>query len=197
MHLWDRFPSMISLPSPQLFFIVLGVSELGLALFKRSGGSAQRKDKGSFGMLWAVIGVSIFLAIYGTNAWPQFSYGFSIISYMVGALLFVFGIGLRWWSIIHLGRFFTVDVAIAKDHTVVSDGPYRLVRHPSYSGALLAFLGLGLLVHNWLAALLLVVPITAMFLWRMKVEEQALSAALGAAYTDYMGRTKRLVPFLY
>lgn len=188
---------MVSLPSPQFFFIVLGISELGLALFKRSGKTAQRNDKGSFGMLWAVIGVSIFLAIYGMFAWPQFAYGISILSYSVGALLFALGIGLRWWSIIHLGRFFTVDVAIAKDHKVVSDGPYRLVRHPSYSGALLAFLALGLLVHNWLAALVLVVPITAMFLWRMKVEEHALSAALGTAYTDYMARTKRLIPFLY
>ncbi|MBZ0204869.1 MAG: isoprenylcysteine carboxylmethyltransferase family protein [Flavobacteriales bacterium] len=188
---------MISLPSPLYFFIVLGISELGLALFKRSGGSAQRKDKGSFGMLWAVIGVSIFLAIHISIAWPQFGHGFSLLSYGSGTLLFALGIGLRWWSIIHLGRFFTVDVAIANDHTVVSDGPYRLVRHPSYSGALLAFLGLGILVHNWLAAILLLMPITAMFLWRMKVEEQALSAAPGAAYTDYMARTKRLVPFVY
>lgn len=188
---------MITLPSPEYFFIVLGISELGLALFKRSGRSAQQKDKGSFGMLWGVIGVSIFLAIYVSKAWPQFGFGFSMISYIIGAFLFVLGIGLRWWSIIHLGRFFTVDVAIAKDHKVVSDGPYRTVRHPSYSGALMAFFGLGLLINNWLAALLLVVPITLMFLWRMKVEEQALSSALGTAYTDYMKRTKRLVPFLY
>lgn len=188
---------MITLPSPEYFFIILGISELGLALFKRSGSSAQSKDKGSFGLLWAVIGISIFMAIHGRAAWPRFGYGSSMVSYAIGALLFVLGIGLRWWSIIHLGRFFTVDVAIAKDHVVVSDGPYRLVRHPSYSGALMAFVGLGLLVHNWLAGLLLVVPITVMFLWRMKVEEQALSSALGPAYTDYMKRTKRLVPFLY
>lgn len=197
MHLWDKQPDMTTLPSPQYFFIVLGISELGLALFKRSGRSAQRKDKGSFGMLWAVIGVSIFLAIYISIAWPQFGHGVSLLSYGLGSLFFALGTGLRWWSIIHLGRFFTVDVAIAKDHTVVSDGPYRLVRHPSYSGALLGFLGLGLLVHNWLAAIPLLVPITVMFLWRMKVEEQALSAALGTAYTDYMARTKRLLPYVY
>jgi protein-S-isoprenylcysteine O-methyltransferase Ste14 len=96
-----------------------------------------------------------------------------------------------------LGRFFTVNVAIAKDHRVVSDGPYRFVRHPSYTGALVAFIGLGILVHNWMAALLLVVPITIMFLWRIHIEERALSAALGKAYTDYMARTKRLIPFVY
>ena len=188
---------MISLPSPPIFFTLLGISEIGLALFKRSGKSAQSKDGGSFGMLWAVIGISIFLAIYGSYAWPQFSYPYSVAMYLVGALLFVLGVALRWWSIIHLGRFFTVNVAIAKDHRVVSDGPYRFVRHPSYTGALLAFLGLGLLLHNWLALLILIVPITVMFLWRINIEERALTAALGAAYTDYMARTKRLVPLVY
>lgn len=187
----------MTLPSPSSFFILLGTSELGLALFKRSGKDTDSKDHGSFRMLWAVIGLAIFLAIYGSYAWPRFGYAFSNAAYACGALLFVLGIALRWWSIIHLGRFFTVNVAIAKDHRVVSDGPYRYVRHPSYTGALTAFLGLGLLVHNWLAALLLMVPITAMFLWRIKIEEQALSAALGADYTEYMTRTKRLVPFVY
>lgn len=188
---------MITLPPPTYFFILFGVSEIGLALFKRSGKSAEGKDAGSFTMLWAVIGISVFLAIYGSRAWPQFGYDHTLATYGLGVLLFTAGIVLRWWAIIHLGRFFTVNVAIAKDHRVVSDGPYRFVRHPSYTGALLAFLGLGLLVHNWMAALLLFVPITVMFLWRIKIEEEALSAALGAAYTDYMAKTKRLVPFVY
>ena len=188
---------MAALPSAQFLFILLGLSEPGLAVIKRSGKASQRKDKGSLGLLWAVISGSIFMAIHSSFAFPQFGHACSSVAYAFGASLFVLGIGLRWWSIIHPGRFFTVDVAIAKDHGSVSDGPYRYVRHPGHGWALSAFPGLGLLVHNWLAAFLLVVPITAMFLWRMKVEEQALSAALGAAYTDYMGRTKRLVPFLY
>ena len=187
----------MALPSPTLFFIVFGISEVGLALFKRSATNAEAKDRGSFWMLWAVIGTSVFLAILATHVWPRYGYGFSGASYAVGASLFFLGIVLRWWAIIHLGRFFTVNVAIAKDHHVVSDGPYRLIRHPSYTGALIAFLGLGLLVHNWLAALLLVVPITVMFLWRIHIEERALAAALGAAYSDYMARTKRLFPFVY
>lgn len=188
---------MIALPPVTAFFVLLGISELGLALFKRSGRSTDSRDRGSFGLLWAVIGISIFLAIYGARAWTRFSFPFSLATYSTGAVLFLLGIILRWWAITHLGRFFTVNVAIAKDHRVVSDGPYRFVRHPSYSGALLAFLGLGLLVHNWVAALLLVVPITVMFLWRIHIEEQALAAALGKSYTDYMARTKRLIPYIY
>lgn len=187
----------MNLPSPQLFFILFGLSEIGLAVFKRSGKTAVRRDQGSFFLLWGMIGTAIFLAIYATNAWPRFSYPFTLAGYAAGLLFFLAGIVLRWWSIVHLGRFFTVDVAIARDHVVVGDGPYRMVRHPSYSGALLSFVGLGCLLHNWLAALLLLLPVTAAMLWRIKVEEAALSAALGKAYLDYMARTRRLVPWLY
>ena len=59
-------------------------------------------------------------------------------------MLFVAGLILRWWAIITLGRFFTVDVTIEKDHELVERGPFRIVRHPSYTGVLLAFVGLAL-----------------------------------------------------
>ncbi|MGV9011126.1 MAG: methyltransferase family protein [Flavobacteriales bacterium] len=187
----------MSLPSPTICFTLFGISELSLAVFKRSGKGTQSQDRGTLGLLWGVIGASIFLAMFIANGAPRYGYAFSGFAYVVGLLLFIAGVALRWWAIVHLGRFFTVDVAIAKDHRVVSDGPYRFIRHPSYTGALLAFIGLGLLVHNWLAALVLLVPITVMFLWRMNIEERALSVALGEVYTGYMANTKRLIPFVY
>lgn len=188
---------MDHLPSPSFFFSILGLSEIGLLLFKRAKGGAQAADSGTLRGLWLVIGLAIYGAIDTAFRWPRFAFPSNDGIYLLGVLLFVAGLALRWWSIIHLGRFFTVNVAIAKDHRVVDDGPYRLVRHPSYSGALLAFCGLAVMLGNWLSALILLVPISAMFLWRMRVEERALSATLGEAYNGYMARTKRLVPFLY
>ena len=114
-----------------------------------------------------------------------------------GVVLFVAGLLLRWWAIITLGRFFTVDVTIEKDHELVEHGPFRIVRHPSYTGVLLAFVGFGLSLGNWAALLVILLPIGAAFIHRMNVEENALSVALGRQYTDYMRRTKRLVPFVY
>jgi protein-S-isoprenylcysteine O-methyltransferase Ste14 len=96
-----------------------------------------------------------------------------------------------------LGRFFTVDVTIEKDHELVERGPFRVVRHPSYTGVLLAFVGLALTLDNWSALLVILLPISAAFIHRMNMEENALSGALGREYTDYMQRTKRLVPFVY
>ena len=112
-----------------------------------------------------------------------------------GVVLFVTGLLLRWWAIITLGRFFTVDVTIEKDHELVERGPFRMVRHPSYTGVLLAFVGLALTLDNWAALLVILLPIGVAFIHRMNVEEKALSGALGSQYTNYMRRTKRLVPF--
>jgi protein-S-isoprenylcysteine O-methyltransferase Ste14 len=77
-------------------------------------------------------------------------------------------------AIITLGRFFTVDVTIEKDHQLVERGPFRMVRHPSYTGVLLAFVGLALTLGNWAALLVILLPIGAAFIHRMNVEENAL-----------------------
>ena len=71
--------------------------------------------------------------------------------FWAGCALFRLGLMLRWYSIIYLGRFFTVNVAIHSGHEIIDTGPYRYIRHPSYTGALLAFLGLALTLANWVS----------------------------------------------
>jgi protein-S-isoprenylcysteine O-methyltransferase len=117
--------------------------------------------------------------------------------FWAGCALFAGGIALRWHSIIHLGRFFTVNVAIHSRHEIIDTGPYKLVRHPSYAGALLASLGFALTLRNWLALALVMVPIAWAFGRRIATEEAALASALGLPYTNYMQRTRRLVPYIY
>jgi protein-S-isoprenylcysteine O-methyltransferase Ste14 len=104
------------------------------------------------------------------------------------------GIGLRIWAIVVLGRFFRRVVVIQEGHRVVSDGPYRLVRHPAYAGNLLAAAGLGVALDNWLSvAILVIVPFLG-HLPRIRVEEAELERGLGEAYRSYEARTRRLVP---
>ncbi|MFT3885096.1 MAG: isoprenylcysteine carboxylmethyltransferase family protein [Flavobacteriales bacterium] len=188
---------MDHLPSPSLCFLVFGLSELGLLLFKRAKGGTRGADHGSLRALWLVIGASIYAAIDISFRWPRFAFPTNTGLHVLAFALFAGGLALRWWSIIHLGRFFTVNVAIAQDHRLVDDGPYRSLRHPSYTGALVTLLGLALMLGNWLSALVLLVPVTAMLLWRISIEEKALAAAFGPAYAAYQARTKRLVPFVY
>jgi protein-S-isoprenylcysteine O-methyltransferase len=79
----------------------------------------------------------------------------------------------------------------------VTRGPYRRLRHPSYTGALLAFVGLGFTLANWLALAAFVAPITAALLVRIHVEERALVEQFGDAWRAHDARTWRLVPFVW
>jgi protein-S-isoprenylcysteine O-methyltransferase Ste14 len=165
----------MKLPSFTTLSALLLASEIMLAVAKRSKAVDNAKDRLTLPLLWTVIFVSIF----------------------AGLVLFVLGLIVRWIAIIHLGRFFTVNVAIAKDHQLITTGPYRYVRHPSYTGTLLIFLGFGLCMLNIFSLAAVFLPITAAFLWRMHVEEKALLGAFGERYQSYIASSHRLIPYLY
>src|SRR5215469_755366 len=112
----------------------------------------------------------------------------------VGLTVLAAGVALRTWAILTLGRLFKFVVVIQDGHRVVASGPYRLLRHPSYTGALVAFLGVGIALDNWLSMLTLVVLPLAAILVRIHVEEAELARALGHEYQAYAHRTRRLVP---
>ncbi len=159
--------------------------------------SARRQDRGSIvlvvGLVVAGVGVGFGLAAVWTGAaipWfrPQVT--------IAGIVLMLLGTGLRWWAIITLGRYFTLDVAVRSTQLVVQSGPYRFVRHPAYSGTLLILLGLGLALANWASLVAVFGGGLVGLLYRVRVEEKALTDALGQPYVDYVRRTKRFIPFL-
>ena len=174
------------------------LSELLLTVTRRSRSrTGTKQDRSKLRAVWLVIVVSLMAGIFVAKQWPAAALPYHRTFVFAGVVLFVAGLFLRWWAIITLGRFFTLDVTIEKDHELVERGPFRMVRHPSYTGVLLAFVGLALSLGNWAALLVVLLPIGVAFIHRMNVEEDALSGALGPQYTDYMRRTKRLVPFVY
>jgi protein-S-isoprenylcysteine O-methyltransferase Ste14 len=104
------------------------------------------------------------------------------------------GIALRLWAIISLGRFFRCVVVIQPEHQLVERGPYRVLRHPSYTGLLVGVIGVSLALGDWVGLLAAFGLSLAGLLVRIRAEERALLAALGQQYADYMARTWRLVP---
>jgi protein-S-isoprenylcysteine O-methyltransferase Ste14 len=114
-----------------------------------------------------------------------------------GLVLLVAGTALRWAAIRALWDYFTLNVSILEGQRVVRRGPYRVVRHPSYTGLLLRYLGFGFAFANWLSAALVFLPLLAATLYRIRVEEAALGRHFGEEYAAYARETKRLVPGLY
>jgi protein-S-isoprenylcysteine O-methyltransferase len=191
----DAAASVVTLPSSDWLGLAYLLSEIGLSVFKRSK-HTHGEDRGSAELLWITISASIGLAMVVRAKTPWANLPALEALRPAWLALFIAALGLRWWAIVHLGRFFTVNVAIAKDQVVIDDGPYRYVRHPSYTGALLAFLAYALYVGHWIWLVMMMVPISMAFARRIAIEEAALSAGLGEPYRAYMRRTKRLVPFV-
>jgi protein-S-isoprenylcysteine O-methyltransferase len=192
------FPPAILLP-------VMVVGEAVLMRSRLSGDASRQADRGSLRLLFVVMATSVGLAWWAARLFPQARaealFGLDAAAmtglYGAGLGLFVAGLALRWYSVIYLGRLFTYDVAIVADHRVIDSGPYRLVRHPAYTGSLLSFVGLGVYSANVLSLGVMVTPIALAFLRRIAIEEAALTAALGSGYSSYAAHTKRLVPFVY
>jgi protein-S-isoprenylcysteine O-methyltransferase len=183
-------------PIPALLGMAFGISEAGLGILKRSRDDAIDADKSTVVLLWVTVGLAITAGVLAIARAPAAAIGSPTV-FWLGCVLFGVGLTLRWYSIFYLGRFFTVTVAIHSRHEIVDTGPFKLIRHPTYAGALLAFLGLALCLGNWLSVALVMLPIAWAFGRRMSVEETALASALGTPYINYMRRTRRLVPGIY
>lgn len=158
------------------------------------------KDKSSLNILWVIIILSISLSIFVSYV------RFSSLSLMIarsiwinylGLVMIFVGIVSRILVIRSLGKYFTVDVTIRKDHKIKKDGIYNILRHPSYSASLLTFLGLGFYLNNWISLIIAFIPPFLAFLYRIKIEEKALIEQFGQDYIDYKRQTKKLIPFIY
>jgi len=178
------------------YFVWIASELFGAVLIPRLRGreaTKVRRDRGSMALILFTVWISITVALYfgygGIGALPKWVF-------YPGIFLMLLGVVIRQWAIAVLGRFFSLTVRVAEDHRVVEKGPYRLVRHPSYTGVLITFIGLALAVQSWGALLVLLGVFSATFGYRMRVEEKTLLSELGENYASYMKRTKRIIPYL-
>lgn len=172
-------------------------ASVDIRTLKRLRAGARRQDKGSHLVLLFLLVLGICLGVLLALKVQSFAItSASVFLFWLGILLMYMGIALRLYAITVLGAFFTTTVAVAPEQTVIETGPYRFIRHPSYTGLLLSLLGLGLSLTNWLSLLVMMGCALIGFSYRIHVEEYALKAQLGQRYQEYMRRTKRLIPFV-
>jgi protein-S-isoprenylcysteine O-methyltransferase Ste14 len=149
----------------------------------------------TFIMLLGWIG---FPLAFGVANWSEFVLArHQKLWFWLGILSLVLGSALRRHCFKTLGRYFTGNVKVTDGQTVIQHGAYRWVRHPSYTGGMLMYLGTGFALTNWLSAMIIVLLGGLGYAYRVRVEEKKLSFELGETYRAYMQRTKRFVPFIF
>ncbi len=97
-------------------------------------------------------------------------------------------------AVSYLCGFFEV---LVENHKIISTGLFKFIRHPGYLGQLIIFMGISISISNWLSILLMMIPVTVGYLYRIQVEEKFMTDQLGEDYKNYQDRTKRIIPLLY
>ncbi len=173
------------------------LSEVSIRLRSARHRGGSNADRGSIVVVVLGVAAGLGVAVWAAVAVPAAAIPGRWVPFVAGVVVMWLGIALRQWSVWTLGRFFTVVVRVTEGQSVVDRGPYRWVRHPSYTGLVLTLVGLGVALGSWLSVLALAVLPTVGLVVRIRVEERALLDALGEPYRDYAERHKRLVPGIW
>ena len=172
--------------------------ELAIWSRDRAKVKGRRDDRFSMLAIGVSIGVANTLAFNAPRNWPAWTIAAPPEALAAAGIVLIWaGIAFRLWAVRTLGRFFRVTVTLQEDHRLVDTGPYRKLRNPSYTGALITLAGVGLALGNWLSlAAMALIPILG-FGWRIRVEEASLASRFGADYDAYRRRRWALVPPLW
>lgn len=193
--LWLLWPPIIYISQIWVLIAVSTAANLLQPGYKLSEGSRTSMDRGTARQIvWTVYGSQV-LAVLELCIQRLVAIEWNIISYSA-LFLMVSGLFLRTWAVFTLKNFFTWNIDVQRDQHVITNGPYRLMRHPSYTGAWLTYVGSCILLRSWTAAFISAVALAVAFLRRVRYEEEALNTNV-PGYREYAARTKRFVPWVF
>jgi Putative protein-S-isoprenylcysteine methyltransferase len=171
-----------------------------LFLLRRKRAADKNADKKNYVVMY-VIQFGAAIAGVAIGNWFQFTnfflYNPSPVFPIAGAALLCLGLAVRLTAISQLKEFFTVNITIRENHRLITDGLYKTIRHPAYTGQLMSFAGLGLLFGNPVSFPIIFIPDLILILQRIHREEAMLAANFGQEYMEYKARTKKLMPHIY
>jgi protein-S-isoprenylcysteine O-methyltransferase Ste14 len=182
-----------------IMYLVLWNTWWTVTFLGRSQGQETRYDKGQRALVLAVSLISVpWLIIAPPWEYSSFDGPIArggIISY-AGLVLFAAGILVQAIAMVQLKGAYTVKLGVQPEQRLVTGGLYRIVRHPGYLSYLLSITGISLAMCSLLTFMLLFI-VMLFLVKRIQEEEKMLIAEFGGRYTEYMKRTKRLIPFVY
>ena len=187
----------------RLIWVILGLFWIGAEIYLArknrvgSGGRIIENERRSQHLIWLTLCACLIAALFfKTLAWAPVAVGY-FPRQIPALLMFTAGLGIRCAAIKRLGRFFTTNISIQHNHQLVVDGLYRRVRHPAYTGLLIALAGTGLAMGDFIAMLILTVPAYYVFSYRIEIEEKLLVKKFGTEYREYCKRTGKLFPRIF
>lgn len=181
-----------------IVFVLLTATWIGEFIMKRGKESTSGSsiEKRSFLLILSMIMTSIAATLL-LNELEVFLFNKSPVTNGIGLLLYGGGIALRYWGIKELGHFFSRNVIVESKVDLVSSGPYRILRHPLYTGLLLTTIGIPIYIGVWGGVILVVLLITPALLFRIRLEEKMLYDSVGEPYRKWGKERYRLVPYIY
>jgi protein-S-isoprenylcysteine O-methyltransferase len=190
-------PAALHYPQLWILVAIAFATSLFQPAYKPLDGSAPQHDRGTAAQIvWSVY-LTQFAGIIEALffRFPE-SFHWDIVT-TIALVAILAGLGLRVWSVITLGRFFTWFITVYEDHQVIRSGPFRFIRHPAYGGALVLFVATLVFLHAWVGAALSLVFQLFAYLRRIRYEEAMMVERLGEKYAAYMREVGALVPLLW
>lgn len=193
------------LGKPELIFsyknLIIIAANVSLWLFQPAVSAketAEHKSNDGYSVI-LIIAMSLISTIIPILDWSYFS-GAShsnTAATVVGFIVLWTGVLLRNYSIKLLGKHFTPTIQLQKNHLLITSGPYKVIRHPSYLGALLAIVGIAIFLNSLIGVIAAIVAMMIAYTVRISAEERVLSGLFGEVYTDYQKSTKKLIPYMW
>ena len=165
---------------------------------ERNAARGDMRDRGSKAVIYAGSFVGMAGALLAPAYWPSAKIGLPPEPVFVTAISLIWaGLLLYLWAVLTLGAFFRTSVQLLDGQQLVRRGPYRLLRHPAYTGGILLFAGIGLAAGNWISALIAPLAAIIVYAWRIHVEEIALRERFGEEFERHRQRTWAVIPLLW
>lgn len=158
----------------------------------------ENREEDRFSILFILVAASVSIVSanveWATN-YPAHESNTAIT--ILGFCMIVIGIIIRVWSIRTLGKYFTATVLLQQKQTLITSGPYRIVRHPSYLGAFLSIVGCAVFLNAYISILVAAAFMCTSYIVRIRAEEKVMIQYFGNEYIEFSKKTRRLFPFIW
>ena len=156
----------------------------------------KKADRGTVFLILITGMLGLIIAVCEWAYVRPHSISLTVVSW-IGLVMMVFGFVFRYWAIHTLGKFFTPTVKVQDNQSIITQGPYARLRHPSYLGAYLFMLGVSVWLNSYVAFLLIAISMFGVYRKRILAEESFLTRNFGEIYRRYQEHTSRLFPGIW